>query len=401
MITYKEALERLLAAAQPIARTEMIPTLYAEGRILAEAVKSTVDVPPWNNSQMDGYCLAADAIAAATPEHPVRLPVSQRIPAGSTGTILATGTCARIFTGAPLPEAADVVVPQEDVERAGDDVIFRAPAKVGTYVRRRAGDVAAGDVVAEAGAKLTPGLLGLIASVGAAYVTVMKPLRVGVFFSGNELTMPGEPLPAGSIYNSNRFTIRALLKGLGCDVYDLGTVPDSLEKTKEAFEKASRETDVIISSGGMSVGEEDHIKHAVESLGKIDMWQVCLKPGKPVAFGEVKGVPFIGLPGNPVSCFVTFLMLARAFILKRQGMKNVKVRPLAVRADFAWDKAGTREEFVRVHRNENGGLDLYCTQNSQILASCAWADGLADIPAGAVVKPGDVVNYYPFRDLFL
>ena len=260
MITYKEALERLLAAAQPIARTEMIPTLYSEGRILAEAVKSTVDVPPWNNSQMDGYCLAADAIAAATPEHPVRLPVSQRIPAGSTGAILATGTCARIFTGAPLPEAADVVVPQEDVERAGDDVIFRAPAKVGTYVRRRAGDVAAGDVVAEAGAKLTPGLLGLIASVGAAYVTVMKPLRVGVFFSGNELTMPGEPLPAGSIYNSNRFTIRALLKGLGCDVYDLGTVPDSLEKTKEAFEKASRETDVIISSGGMSVGEEDHIK---------------------------------------------------------------------------------------------------------------------------------------------
>ena len=185
MITYKEALERLLAAAQPIARTEMIPTLYSEGRILAEAVKSTVDVPPWNNSQMDGYCLAADAIAAATPEHPVRLPVSQRIPAGSTGTTLATGTCARIFTGAPLPEAADVVVPQEDVERAGDDVIFRAPAKVGTYVRRRAGDVAAGDVVAEAGAKLTPGLLGLIASVGAAYVTVMKPLRVGVFFSGN------------------------------------------------------------------------------------------------------------------------------------------------------------------------------------------------------------------------
>lgn len=379
----------------------MIPTLYAEGRILAEAVKSTVDVPPWNNSQMDGYCLAADAIAAATPEHPVRLPVSQRIPAGSTGTILATGTCARIFTGAPLPEAADVVVPQEDVERAGDDVIFRAPAKVGTYVRRRAGDVAAGDVVAEAGAKLTPGLLGLIASVGAAYVTVMKPLRVGVFFSGNELTMPGEPLPAGSIYNSNRFTIRALLKGLGCDVYDLGTVPDSHEKTKEAFEKASRETDVIISSGGMSVGEEDHIKPAVESLGKIDMWRVCLKPGKPVAFGEVKGVPFIGLPGNPVSCFVTLLMLARAFILKRQGMKNVKVRPLAVRADFAWDKAGTREEFVRVHRNENGGLDLYSTQNSQILASCAWADGLADIPAGAVVKPGDVVNYYPFRDLFL
>ncbi len=400
MITYNEALERLLKAAVPVTRTETVPTLYAEGRILAAAVKSTVDVPPWDNSQMDGYCLRAEDIAGATEASPVRLPVSQRIPAGSLGTALAARTCARIFTGAPMPPAADTVVAQEDVERDGDEVIFKAPAQEGTFVRRRAGDVAAGDVVAEAGEKLTPGVLGLIASVGAAYVTVVKPLRVAVFFSGSELAMPGDPLPAGGIYNSNRYTIRALLKGLGCEVYDLGTVPDSFEKTQEALSKASRETDLIITSGGMSVGEEDHIKPAVERLGKIDMWRVCLKPGKPVAFGEVKGVPFIGLPGNPVSSFVTFLMLARAFILRRQGVKNVRVMPLAVRADFT-KKADAREEFVRVRRNEQGGLDLYRTQNSQILASCAWADGLADIPAGAEVKPGDMVSYYPFRDLFL
>ena len=401
MITYNEALERLLNAAVPIGRTETIPTLYSEGRILAEDVRSTVDVPPWDNSQMDGYCLKAELLAGATPQNPVRVPVSQRIPAGTVGEFLKDGTCARIFTGAPLPENADTVIAQEDVERDGDFVIFRTPVAKGTFVRRRAGDVVSGDVVARAGEKLTPGVLGLVASVGAPYVTVMKPLRVAVFFSGSELAMPGEPLPEGGIYNSNRFAIRALLRGLGCDVYDVGTVPDSLEKTKTAFEKAARETDLIITSGGMSVGEEDHIKPAVECLGKIDLWRVSLKPGKPVAFGEVLGVPFIGLPGNPVSSFVTFLMLARAFILRRQGVKNVRVMPLSVRADFEWPRAGNREEFVRVRRNEKGGLDLYRTQNSQILASCAWADGLADIPAGSVVKIGDIVSYYPFRDLFL
>lgn len=401
MITYNEALQRLLSAAKPNQRTETIPALYAEGRILAESVRSALEVPPWDNSQMDGYCLKAEDVAKATPQEPVRLRVSQRIAAGSVGTKLQEKTCARIFTGAPIPAGADCVVPQEEVERERDEVIFTKALAKGAWVRLKAGDVAQGDIVAKKGEKLTPAVLGLIASVGTPYVTVFKPLRVAIFFSGSELAMPGESLSAGGIYNSNRYTIRALLKGLGCEVYDLGTVPDSFEKTQQAFEKASTNADLIITTGGMSVGEEDHIKPAVESLGKIDMWRVCLKPGKPVAFGAVHDVPFIGLPGNPVSCFVTFLMLARAFILRLQGMDNVRVMPLSVRADFSRLTPGTRQEFVRVQRNERGGLDLYPKQNSQILTSCAWADGLADIPAGKIVKEGDMISYYPFRDLFL
>ena len=401
MITYKEALQEFIAAAKPKKETETIPTLYGEGRILAEDVVSTICVPPWDNSQMDGYALRAADIAAASEGAPVRLSVSQRIAAGTTGTELAPGTCARIFTGAPMPAGADCVVPQEDVTAESGVVVFTRPAPAGAWVRKKAGDVDQGQTVAHAGEKLTPGILGLIASVGAAFVTVYKPLKVAVFFSGSELTMPGEALPPGGIYNSNRYTLRALLKGLNCEVYDLAGVTDSFEKTKEALSKAAETADIIITSGGMSVGEEDHIKPAVKALGRIDMWRVSLKPGKPVALGEVKGVPFIGLPGNPVSVFVTFLMLARPFILRCQGMKHVEAQPLSVRADFAWTKKGERQEFVRVRRNAKGGLDLYPMQNSQILTSCAWADGLADIPAGTSVAEGDFVSYYPFRDLFI
>ena len=327
--------------------------------------------------------------------------MSQRIPAGSSGQALLRGTTARIFTGAPIPPQADAVVAQEDVTVNEDgSVRFIKSAAAGSWVRRRACDIASGSVVAEAGRVLEPAVLGLVASVGCGYVTVYRHLRVGVFFSGSELVAPGEPLPEGGIYNSNRYTIRALLKRLDCEVYDLGSIPDTLQATREAFERAAKTADVIISSGGMSVGEEDHIKPAVESLGRIDMWRVALKPGKPVALGEVQGKPFIGLPGNPVSSFVTFLLLARPYLLKLQGRKDVQALPAQIRADFDWTKPGTREEFVRVRRNNKGGLDLYHTQNSQVLTSCAWADGLVDVPAGTTVKKGDVVLYYQFGDLF-
>ena len=401
MITYNEALEMMLGCAQPIVRTETVPTLYAEGRVLAQDVVSAINVPGWDNSQMDGYAVRSCELAGASEKTPVRLPVSDRIPAGSKGGPLAPGSCARIFTGAPIPEGADAVVAQEDVTVDGSEVVFTAPVPEGCWVRKTASDVAAGATVAKAGETLTPALLGLIASVGTSYVTVFKHLRVGVFFSGSELVAPGEPLGEGGIYNSNRYTIRALLRRLDCEVFDLGTVPDSLEATVEAFERASRTADVIISSGGMSVGEEDHIKPAVERLGRIEMWRVALKPGKPVALGEVCGKPFIGLPGNPVSSFVTFLMLARPYILRCQGRSAVRVAPMMMRADFERTKPCSREEFVRVRRNQEGGLDIFPTQNSQVLTSCAWADGLVDIPAGALVKKGDLVAYYPFGDLFL
>ena len=398
MITYNEALQLFLNHAHVAVGTETVPTLYAEGRVLAEDVVSSIDVPAWDNSQMDGYAVFSEDLALATPETPVDLPVSQRIPAGSSGQALLRGTTARIFTGAPIPPQADAVVAQEDVTVNEDgSVRFIKSAAAGSWVRRRACDIASGSVVAEAGRVLEPAVLGLVASVGCGYVTVYRHLRVGVFFSGSELVAPGEPLPEGGIYNSNRYTIRALLKRLDCEVYDLGSIPDTLQATREAFERAAN---VIISSGGMSVGEEDHIKPAVESLGRIDMWRVALKPGKPVALGEVQGKPFIGLPGNPVSSFVTFLLLARPYLLKLQGRKDVQALPAQIRADFDWTKPGTREEFVRVRRNNKGGLDLYHTQNSQVLTSCAWADGLVDVPAGTTVKKGDVVLYYPFGDLF-
>ena len=395
MITYNEALQLFLNHARVAVGTETVPTLYAEGRVLAEDVVSSIDVPAWDNSQMDGYAVRfAEATEGAV------LPVSQRIPAGSGGEALKEGTVARIFTGAPVPEGADAVVPQEETEVTPEGVRFLASAREGAWIRRRGSDVAQGTVIASRGTRLTPAVIGVIASVGRAYVTVYRRLRVGVFFSGDELVQPGEPLPPGGIYNSNRFMMRSLLLTLGCEAYDLGSVPDSLEATKAALERAAETTDVILSTGGMSVGEEDHIKPAVQSLGELDIWRVRVKPGKPLAFGHVKNVPFIGIPGNPVAAFVIFLMMARPFLLLRMGSNDTEVQPQLVRADFDWLKPGDREEFLRVRRNAEGGLDRYPNQNSQVLSSCAWGDGLVDVPAGQPVKKGDVVRYYPFCRFF-
>lgn len=400
MISYTEALERLLASARPIKETETIPLLYSTGRILAEDVASPIDVPGWDNSQMDGYAVRAADLARASSANLVVLPVSERIAAGSVGGALEPGACARIFTGAPIPEGADAVVPQESVGREGERAVFSTAPAPGAWVRRRGSDIAAGTVVLKAGEKLTPAAIGMIASIGRAYVKVYRKVRVGIFCSGDELVQPGEPLRPGGIYNSNRFMLRSLLVTLGFEAIDLGSIPDSEDATVKALEKAADAADVILTSGGMSVGEEDHIKPAVEKLGHIDVWRVSLKPGKPLAFGDVKGVPFIGLPGNPVSGFVVFLMLARPYLLRLSGLVDVDMRPQHIRADFEWKKAGTREEFVRVRRNDQGGLDLYRTQNSQVLSSCAWADGLVDIPAGTTVRLGSFVNYYPFCQFF-
>lgn len=400
MITYTEALQRLLEKAEPIADTETIPLLYSSHRVLAEDIVSPIAVPSWDNSQMDGYALCAEDIASASQDNPVRLPVVDRIPAGDVGKTLTRGGVARIFTGAPIPAGADTVVPQELVERDGDYAVFRQPLKKGAWVRRQGSDVAQGSVVMSRGARLTPAGIGMIASNGRAYVTVYRRVRVGIFFSGNELVQPGEPLPPGGIYNSNRFMIRSLLQTLGCEAIDLGNVPDTLEATVSAFEKAAESADVILTTGGMSVGEEDHVKNAVERLGSIALWRVKLKPGKPLAFGEVKGVPFVGCPGNPVAGFVVFLMMARPFLLRRMGLTDIDIEPLSVRADFDWLQPGDRQEFVRVRRNKKGGVDIYPTQNSQVLSSCAWADGLVDIPEGTTISSGDSVDYYPFCQFF-
>ncbi|WEF35883.1 molybdopterin molybdotransferase MoeA [Pseudoduganella chitinolytica] len=394
MLTVRQALETLLAAARPVAEVEKVATLAANGRVLAADQVSTLDVPGFDNTQMDGYAVrVADCASGAA-----TLPVSQRIPAGHVGEPLQPGTAARIFTGAFIPQGADAVVMQEQCEAVGGNVTIRHVPQAGDWIRRRGEDITAGSAILRAGTRLRSQELGLAASVGLDLLPVRRKLRVAVFFTGDELTMPGEPLAPGGIYNSNRFTLRALLENLGCEIADFGIVPDSLVATRAVLREAADVSDLIITSGGVSVGEEDHIKPAVEAEGKLNMWQIAVKPGKPLAFGEVKQAFFLGLPGNPVSSFVTFLLFVRPFLLRLQGAEAPPPRAYALRADFAW-KGDRRNEFLRARVNETGGLDLFPNQSSGVLTSTVWGDGLIDNPAGQAIAKGDVVRFLPFNEL--
>ncbi len=403
MLSVQEALEFLLEAAAPVSETETLPTAEATGRVLAADQQSQLDVPPMDNTQMDGYAVrAADCVSGAA-----ALPVSQRIPAGHVGQPLQPGTAARIFTGALIPEGADAVIMQEQCafdEASGKVTINHAP-KPGEWIRRRGEDILAGSTILQRGTRLRAQELGLAASVGLASLPVYRRLKVAVFFTGDELTMPGEPLKPGAIYNSNRFTLRGLLQQLGCEIVDLGNVPDSREATQAALRAAANGNDLIITSGGVSVGEEDHVKPAVEAEGRLNMWQIAIKPGKPLAFGEVRreGLPspafFIGLPGNPVSSFVTFLLFVRPFILALQGASVVPPKRYPMRADFDWTKPDRRNEFLRVRINDKNGLDLFPNQSSGVLTSTVWGDGIVDNPPGQAIKAGDTVHFIPFSEL--
>lgn len=395
ILSFDEAHERLLGFVRPVREIETVDTMMAAGRVLAVALHSTIDQPPMDNSAMDGYAVrTADVPVAGT-----RLPVSQRIPAGSVGHALQPGTAARIFTGAPLPEGADAVVMQELCEHEGEHVVINTVPAVGEFVRRRGHDVAAGAEVLPAGLRLTPQALALAASVGAAQLPVYRRLKVALFSTGSELVMPGEPLPPGAIYNSNRFMLRNLLAGLGCEVEDFGIIPDRLAATREALRRAAEGHDLILSSGGVSVGEEDHVKPAVEAEGSLDLWRIAMKPGKPLAYGRVHGAAFIGLPGNPVSSFVTFLMMVRPFVLASQGAGEVLPQSLMLRADFDWPKPDRRREFLRARMNAQGGVELFRNQASSALNSTVWANGLVDIPAGKAVARGEIVRFLPYADL--
>ena len=397
MLTVEEALQEILRNVHPEAETEEIVTLYSAGKILAAPVVSPIQVPPLDNSQMDGYAVRSSEFADGRLE----FPVSEKIYAGHMGKPLKEGSVARIFTGAPIPAGADAVIPQEEATETGEGTVrFEKAPKAGAWIRKAGCDIEIGDVILKAGDRLTPAAVGVAASVGTSTVQCYRPIKVSLFFTGDELSMPGEPLVEGGIYNSNRFVLRGLLHQLGCDVVDYGNVPDSYEATLDAFRKASRKSDLILTSGGMSVGEADYIKPVVEALGHIDMWKIAVKPGKPVAKGEVNGVPFLGLPGNPVSSLVTFLIFAQPLILKLSGRRDIEVKSYNLPLDFDW-KGGSRREFIRVRRNENGALEAYRTQNSSVLTSCLWADGLADIPANADLKKGDLVRYIPFSGFSL
>ncbi len=400
MLTMAQALDALLSAARPLAQAEQVDTLDANGRVLAAPVTSTLRVPPADNTSMDGYAMrAADIPAGGT-----RLRVSQRIPAGHVGSELQPGTAARIFTGGLIPPGADAVVMQEQCTAEGEDVIVNHVPQSGEWIRRAGEDIEAGSVILPAGTRLTPQALGLAASVGQAKLDVVRRVRVAVFFTGDELAMPGEPLKPGAIYNSNRFTLRGLLENLGCEVSDLGIVPDTLAATRETLRRAAQGHDLIITSGGVSVGEEDHIKPAVEAEGRLDMWQIAIKPGKPLAFGQVTGAGanpafFLGLPGNPVSSFVTFLLFVRPFILRLQGVADVAPRRLPLRADFELKKGDRRNEFLRARINREGGLDLFSNQSSGVLTSTVWGDGLIDNPPHQAIARGDTVQFIPFDGL--
>ncbi|MDD5002098.1 gephyrin-like molybdotransferase Glp [Rhodoferax sp.] len=401
-----DALAQLLAYAQPLARTEQVTTFEADGRVLAQDLVSGLHVPPQDNSAMDGYAVrCADLVAMPVPP----LPVSQRIPAGSSGSALAPMTVARIFTGAPIPAGADAVVMQEDCEvHDNASVSINTALQPGQWIRRAGEDVSRGAVVLRKGERLTPASLGLAASVGMNVLAVSARPKVALFSTGDELVMPGtvppQDMPPGAIYNSNRFFLKALLQRLGCEVSDLGIVPDDRTATTDALRSAAAQHDLILTSGGVSVGEEDHIKPAVQSLGHLDLWQIAIKPGKPFAYGWVgagaeAGAHFIGLPGNPVSSFVTFLLLVRPFLLKLQGVSQVAIAPVAARADFTWSRADKRREFLRVKRNASGGLDLFPNQSSGVLTSAVWGDGLVDNPPGQTIAPGDVVRFVSFAEL--
>lgn len=395
-----EAIAALIRAAQPTAAIETLDTMHAAQRVLAHDLASSLDVPPHDNSAMDGYAMRAADVGSMG----ARLNVAQRIAAGSTGTTLQPGSAARIFTGAPIPPGADAVVMQELCALDGDTVAVNHTPATGENIRKRGEDIAAGAVIVPAGTELSPVHLGLAASVGIAQVPVRRRLRVALFSTGDELRMPDETLAPGQIYNSNRFVLNNLLAAMGCAVTDLGIVRDNLDATRSALREAAAQHDVIITCGGVSVGEEDHVKPAVRAEGQLDLWSIALKPGKPLAFGAVKRADgtqahFVGLPGNPVSALITLSVVVRPFLKVLMGAVAPQPVPLMMRADFAWPKPDKRREFLRVRANAQGGLDLYPNQGSGVLSSCAWATGLVDNPPGQAIQPGDLVRYIAWQNL--
>lgn len=389
-----EALSQLLAAARPVTEFERLPLADALGRVLAEDIRSPVAVPPADNSAMDGYAYAFADLALSP------LPVSQRIPAGTAPAPLTPGTAARVFTGAEIPEGADTVAMQEDCVLAADGrVTLPVGARAGQNVRPRGQDIAPGAVVAAAGTRLVPAHLGLLASVGVAELPVYRRLRVALLTTGDELAEPGATLGPGQIYNSNRTLLSALLAQAGCEVRDAGVVADTAPATRSALAEAARHADLVLSTGGVSVGEEDHVKGAVQALGALALWAIAIKPGKPLAFGRVGDTPFVGLPGNPVSGFVTFAVLVRPYLRACQGMKDTTPTPWRLPAGFSTKKPGERSEYLRVRVGRDGRLEAHPHQGSGVLSSAAWAEGLGVVPPGATVAENQLLDFYPLASL--
>jgi len=394
LISVDQAIEKILSQAEAVTETESVDILDGLDRVLAEKLLSTINVPGYDNSAMDGYAIHSEDCQTTG----AKLPVTQRIPAGQVGVALEKGTAARIFTGAPIPEGVDSVVMQEMCESGDNHVVINAVVKAGCNVRRAGEDIAQDTVVLDAGKRLRAQELGLLASVGLADFKVKRKLKVATFFTGDEIVAPGQALKPGQIYNSNRYTLRGLLQAMDCEVVDLGIVPDTLEATVDVLKKAAAGADLVITSGGVSVGEEDYVRIALEKLGELSMWRIAMKPGKPVAFGKVDNALFMGLPGNPVSVFVTFLLFSRPLILKLQGVEDYLAKYTSVIADFDWTSV-KRQEYLRVRLQQEDGktvAQLFPDQGSGVLSSASWADGLVEVAIGTAIKKGDTVRYLAF-----
>ena len=414
LIPVDQAISQLLTHVNPVQKAEEISLIDALGRTLAEDLSSTINVPPADNSAMDGYAVRLADFKDNESQEKIKLPVSQRICAGEVGEELEPETAARIFTGAPIPKGADAVIMQEQCHRDGDFVTISASVgsiDKGTNIRDAGEDVCIDDTILKAGSKLKPQDLGLAASVGIHKVKVFRRLRVAVFFTGDELCDPatgsagytGIALEPGQIFNSNRYTLHGLLKALGCEIIDLGIIKDTLEATQNAMQSAAKQADLVMTSGGVSVGEEDYIRVALEELGQLEMWQINIKPGKPLAFGKIGDTPFLGMPGNPVSVFATFNLFARPYILKQQGGTETTPSSFKVISGFDWTKKGGRCEYVRVRviQNEVGEsvVELFPNQSSGVLTSVSWANGFAIIPPEMQINKGDTVEFIPFSEL--
>lgn len=400
LVPYEQALQNLLDHASAINETESVEVNHCLNRILAKDLVSQINVPPASNSSMDGYALRVSDINM---KGATTLAISQRITAGNVGVTLAPKTAARIFTGAPIPSEADAVIMQEQVEVHGENISFSMNVSKGQNIRLAGEDIKTNDAILQKGVKLRAQELGLAASIGEVRIIVNRKVKVGIFFTGDELVEPGQPLSPGKIYDSNRYTIIGLLHTLDCEIIDLGIVGDTLQQTKDAILKAADKADLVITSGGVSVGEEDHVRIALEQLGDLYMWRLKIKPGKPLAFGKVNSTAFIGMPGNPVSTFATFCLFVSPFIKKLQGRNKIQAEAIPVTSSFEWLKPDSRREFIRarLETDENNQItaNIYHHQGSGVLMSTSWADGLVEVPEQTVVNMGDIVSYIPFNEM--